>query len=329
MKALSILLLSLLVSVAQATTITPTVTGVVTSTTVHLRLDDVPANQKLYVAIYDGRQIIWRTPGSWNYGAYSVLPTFTALQAGTNEVDVIVRENVQPFQADLYVGVGANDDDLLARQQVWKIGRLGSYYTAQTTAATVSTTPQVQYDTCDQQGLRSPKGFGPGRAIERRPLGWTSSIPVVGDAAWTCQVQNALYLLSVRAPDKYLFAQRYLRGIDETTVSGIVPSQAVFGMGDTTLTFGTLWFAASSIAHDSYHVYQYQTWLSQHPGQPVPANAYSGDTREGEAINYELQTLIEMGAPQTLVDQLKAVPLNFWNIDGTGSLATNTALRTW
>lgn len=137
----------------------------------------------------------------------------------------------------------------------------------------------------------------------------------VGDSDCIAKTNEALNLLQIKDPDKYLTVMEYVGKIECIPAGSsidVAEDPPRFLVGAVTMNKGTLWYA-SVIAHDSYHSKLYRDYLDEHPDIGVPDNIYSGKQGEQKCIDYQADALVKMGADQATIDWVKnSINSNYW-----------------
>jgi hypothetical protein len=122
-------------------------------------------------------------------------------------------------------------------------------------------------------------------------------IEIRGASPFVAQVENSLRLLRDKSPDAFALTQRYMKRIDESRHSGMwaYDEPPTFDLAPKTAFYSISW-CAGAIAHDMYHSKLYHEYIDAH-GEPVPDDAWCGQSRELECNAFQLRVLKEIGAP--------------------------------
>jgi hypothetical protein len=134
-------------------------------------------------------------------------------------------------------------------------------------------------------------------------------IRVDGDPACREQTERALDLLLHLAPSHYAVADRYV-GVIECFEGGdgmgVGENPPRYRVGSATRNSGAVWYA-STIAHDAFHSKQFSDYRAANPGRSVPSGVYMGRNAEAEAIAFQREALVLMGAPPLWLDYVDQV----------------------
>lgn len=127
---------------------------------------------------------------------------------------------------------------------------------------------------------------------------------IYGSQAFTAKTYEALGLLATFSPTSWEIVTNNLVAIREFDRSGADVFNKVFDVGPSTASSDKYWYA-STIVHDAYHVQQYLE------GRP-----YGGEDAEAEANQKQLQALIDMRAPEYLIQHLKSsMAKKYWEVE--------------
>jgi hypothetical protein len=144
-------------------------------------------------------------------------------------------------------------------------------------------------------------------------------VDVIGNARFKHQVGAALSLMRDKAPEAYGTVARYAPRIEQAERSGMEAYRdpPTFTMADTTAFYSVTW-CAGCIAHDAYHSRMYHEYQDNHPG-PVPGEAWTGDRAERLCLDYQLEVMRSIVAPQSEIAYLESVEVHYYdtNKDGT------------
>lgn len=155
----------------------------------------------------------------------------------------------------------------------------------------------------------------PSRNLEGTP---DKKIVVMGDQECQDDTQAALELLSNASHDTYQTVLKYVDIIECTPQgSGMAAYEEKprFIVGDSTRESGTIWYA-STIVHDAIHSKLYQDFKTSNPGQPIPAEAWSGEEAEATCLAAQAQALTDMGAPADTIDYVvNSTETEYWKVD--------------
>ena len=145
----------------------------------------------------------------------------------------------------------------------------------------------------------------------------SAAIVILGEPAFVEQTQQALRLLEERAPDAYDKVIRYVGVIEQSDRSGMWAFEEPprYAVADVTAFYSLTWYA-STIAHDATHSELYHEYLAAHPGEPVPADVWTGFESERFCNAYQLDVLMRIGGPAGEVDYLAGLSGTHCDIDG-------------
>lgn len=152
---------------------------------------------------------------------------------------------------------------------------------------------------------QGPGLMAPCRAALSREKAASSDGPAVaGSAGFQAQVRAALSLLKDRAPAAFAVVAAHIGLIREGERSGMraYDTPPTFEMSEKTASASTTW-AASAIAHDSFHSKLYHDYLDAHPAARfVPVEAWTGKAAETACVAHQVSVLKDVGAPPSEVD---------------------------
>jgi hypothetical protein len=145
------------------------------------------------------------------------------------------------------------------------------------------------------------------------------NIKIAGNPEFVTQTRDALAILEQKDPEAFKKIQTYIGIIEQGEHSGMwaweVPPR--YEVGDTTAFFSVTWYA-STIAHDATHSELYAQYQIAHPGEPVPAEVFSGVEIERFCIGYQLEVSKRIGAPQSEIDYLSTLDGTHCDVDRDG-----------
>ncbi len=150
-------------------------------------------------------------------------------------------------------------------------------------------------------GFMLPQGI-----VEGRPL-------VVGDSVFTSRTNNALNLLNEKSLSGWDVVCKYVGKIKQYHRSGmnVYAIPPTFEVGEDTFRASVTWYA-SAIAHDAYHSKLYFEYLEKHGS--VPHEVWTGNDAEMQCLEFQIQILEEIGAPQSEIKYAKSlVGTNWWD----------------
>lgn len=139
------------------------------------------------------------------------------------------------------------------------------------------------------------------------------NIKVTGSNEFILQTEAALEVLKKLAPNTFAKIQLYIGIIEQGKNSHIwVYEQAPrYEVSDIDAFQSIKWYAGT-IAHEMIHSELYHEYQVKH-GLPVPADIWSSDSAERMGIEYQIEVMIQINAPQFDIDFLN-------NLDETGNL---------
>lgn len=144
------------------------------------------------------------------------------------------------------------------------------------------------------------------------------TIAVLGDQECQDDTQAALNLLSTAAPESYQTAIDYIDVIEcvaQGSGMAAYEESPKFIVGDATRQSGTVWYA-SAIVHDATHSELYHQFEAANPGQPVPADVWTGEQAEATCLAAQAQALTDMGAPAATIDfVLDSLETRYWEVE--------------
>lgn len=129
---------------------------------------------------------------------------------------------------------------------------------------------------------------------------------IVGTAAFSNQVFQAVRLLRHRDLESYRIVTNYVGRIKESERSGMwaATTPPTYEMSDKTALYSLTWCAAT-IAHDSFHSKLYHDYQREHAG-PVPDQEWTGVGAERQCMSFQLRVMEQIGAPGPEVEHAKA-----------------------
>lgn len=138
---------------------------------------------------------------------------------------------------------------------------------------------------------------------------FTTQVKIVGDEACQTNTLDALKLLSEKAPIHYTTVQSHI-GIIQCTAQGsgmfAYENPPLYKVGDATRNAGTIWYA-STIAHDAGHSKLYRDYLSNHPGESVPGDVWTGESAERACLDAQYDALSKIGGSQSQLDYVENI----------------------
>ena len=145
------------------------------------------------------------------------------------------------------------------------------------------------------------------------------NISLKGMPEFITQTRAALALLEEKDPEAFTKIQTYVGIIEQGQHSGMwaweIPPR--YEVGNATAFYSVTWYA-STIAHDATHSELYTRYQNKHPGEPVPAEVYSGVEIERFCNGYQLEVLKHIGAPQNEIDYMSTLDGTHCDVDKDG-----------
>lgn len=139
------------------------------------------------------------------------------------------------------------------------------------------------------------------------------SIKIQGSSDFTNKTEKALRLLELRSPNSSTIINRYIGMIKQNSYSGMAAyaNPPTFLVGDATANSSETWYAGC-IAHDSYHSKLYNDYKAKYGS--VPDDVWTGQRAEMECLEFQIQVLTEISAPQHEIDYAKSLKgQNWWD----------------
>ncbi|MCK5355401.1 MAG: hypothetical protein KAJ63_09810 [Methyloprofundus sp.] len=138
------------------------------------------------------------------------------------------------------------------------------------------------------------------------------NIKIIGSHEFITQTEAALELLKNLAPLAFEKTQKYIGIIEQGQYSHMWANEISprYEVDDMTSFYSIKWHAGA-IAHEATHSELYHEYQAKH-GLPVPANIWSSVDAEKFCIQYQIDVMKKMNAPQFDIDYLS-------ELDGTGS----------
>ena len=155
-------------------------------------------------------------------------------------------------------------------------------------------------------------------------------IAIRGDAEFQRRVGEALKLLRNKVPKVYADIARYIGAIEQSDRSGMRAWEKppVFQMSSKTLSHSKTW-AASCIAHESYHSKLYHDYLSRH-GSSVPDNVWADKEAELKCVKFQIGVAKKLNAPRREISYLQSLDGSHGDVDQDGKLdAEDYEKRNW
>lgn len=151
------------------------------------------------------------------------------------------------------------------------------------------------------------------------PWAEDATLTVRGSDAFVRQTNAALELLQTKAPEAYAKILRYVGIIEQGQHSGMWAHENPprYEVGDAT-AFASLPWYASTIAHDATHSELYYNYLAEHPGEPVPQEAWAGIESERFSITYQLDVLTRVGGSEFEIEYLAGLTGDHCDLDDDG-----------
>ncbi len=143
-------------------------------------------------------------------------------------------------------------------------------------------------------------------------------IHIRGDNDFIKRVETSLALLRDKSPEAFALTQQYVKRIQKRRRSGMraYADPPTFDLSARSACHSVTW-CAGVIAHDMYHSKLYHEYRHAH-GEPVPDDAWCGQMRELECIDYQLRVLQQIGAPQYEIAHVSEQDGTHYDIDGDG-----------
>lgn len=141
-----------------------------------------------------------------------------------------------------------------------------------------------------------------------KPAANVVTFPAIdGDKYFVEKVTNSLQLLKTKAPVALGFINRYLKKIQTYPKSGMCvwcdPPTFQLKAKEENLE---LYWLASTIGHESYHSYLYQSNKALLNGNEPPYDKYAGFESERKCNAYQLNVLRAIGAPSSIIKYMES-----------------------
>lgn len=129
-------------------------------------------------------------------------------------------------------------------------------------------------------------------------------IKVVGNNEFITQTKSSLEILKNLAPIAFEKIQKYIGTIEQGEFSHMwaFESPPRYEVSNKDSFYSIKWYAGA-IAHESKHSELYQEYQAKH-GLPVPDNIWSSDKAEKTCIDYQIDIMKKINAPQLDIDFL-------------------------
>jgi hypothetical protein len=156
------------------------------------------------------------------------------------------------------------------------------------------------------------------------------SIEIRGSEAFVRQTKDALKLLEAKAPSAYFTIEKCVGRIESAARSAMMAraTPPTYAVGDPTAFYSITWYAGT-IAHDAIHCKQYWDYRKAR-GASVPADIWTGQAAELEAIRYQLWVMSAIGAPAHEMRHIRAQDGKHYDLNGDGKYSEeDVKLRKW
>ncbi|NOQ63808.1 MAG: hypothetical protein GQ582_04790 [Methyloprofundus sp.] len=130
-------------------------------------------------------------------------------------------------------------------------------------------------------------------------------IKLVGSSEFISNTEASLELLKTSAPVVFAKIQDSIATIEQAEYSHMWAGEEPprYAVADTDSFYSTQWYAGA-IAHEAKHSELYQAYLAEH-GLPVPDSIWRSDAAEQLCVDYQIEVLKKINAPQFDIDYLK------------------------
>jgi hypothetical protein len=156
--------------------------------------------------------------------------------------------------------------------------------------------------------LTSLAGLATLAALDVR-IGVHDGVVLVGSAAFVQETRDALTLLFVRDPEAHAFVVGSLDAVVSGRISRVYPTTPldVTTMSARTRAAGTTWYA-SSLAHEAYHVYQYDEYVRAR-------TPWQGREAERQCLVFQYGVAQRLGATASALDHINyGLNLRYWDV---------------
>ncbi len=143
-------------------------------------------------------------------------------------------------------------------------------------------------------------------SLHKQPSLAVDTLTVRGTPQFCEQVRDALVLLKSKSPSSYAMVTNYVGVIRQYPHSGMRADAKppCFDLNDLSAFYSLTW-CAGVIAHDSYHskLFHDEKAKQSHP----PQTAWSGHAAESKCLAHQVQTLIDIGAPELEIKHCQTI----------------------
>jgi len=139
-----------------------------------------------------------------------------------------------------------------------------------------------------------------------------NEMKIVGNDEFITQTEAALALLKDLVPTTFEKVQQYIGTIEQGEFSHIwvYEESPRYQVSEVDAFYSIKWYAGT-IAHEAVHSELYHQYQAKH-GTPVPADIWSSLAVEKQCIDYQIEVMKKMNAPQFDINYLNG-------LDGTGT----------
>ena len=153
-------------------------------------------------------------------------------------------------------------------------------------------------------GLKHVGSIGDFIDVTDHEIKIVDNIKIVGSHKFITQTEAALELLKNLAPLAFEKTQKYIGIIEQGEYSHMWANEIPprYEVDDMTSFYSIKWHAGA-IAHEATHSELYHEYQAKH-GLPVPADIWSSADAENFCIQYQINVMKKINAPQFDIDYL-------------------------